>query len=158
MRVLQDSSSLVIFILILRFTAHRTTCHSAKGLEWDHVEIADDILDISTSFTDSQPAILRHPSFLKSPETSKGEKRKGYQFVLDRWRDQHINMLYVAMTRARKTLSVPRSTKMLLQDFDRLHFLVGHFKKDAFGEDARKMPSSDDESMIMMGKGKALVM
>ena len=42
---------------------------------------------------------------------------------------------------------------MLLQDFDRLHFLVGQFEKDALGAEGRKVPSSDDESMMMMGKG-----
>ena len=69
--------------------------HSAKGLEWNHVEICDDMLDLSAaSFADSLSPTLHHPSFLKampgqiksetpatSLETSKGDKRKGWQFV-----------------------------------------------------------------------------
>mmetsp|Transcript_30586 Transcript_30586/g.64706 ORF Transcript_30586/g.64706 Transcript_30586/m.64706 type:complete len:1199 (+) Transcript_30586:90-3686(+) len=145
-----------------------TTGHSAKGLEWDHVEICDDFLDLSAaSFTESQKLSLRHPSFLKampgqsaksetptSPlEISKGDRRKGWQFILSEYLDGDINLLYVAMTRAKKTLSVPTSIKMLLQDFDRLHYLVETFKKDATGAD-RKMPLSNDESMMVVGKKK----
>ncbi|KAL7546573.1 hypothetical protein ACHAWF_009905 [Thalassiosira exigua] len=143
--------------------AFRTTCHSAKGLEWDYVEICDDIFDLSaTSFTESQMR-LRHPSFLKAmPDlpssdaslslgVSTGDVRKGWQFDLDR-KDSDVNLLYVAITRARKKLFVPNSIRVLLQDIDRFHFLVENMKKDATGADGRKVPSSSDESMFMMEK------
>ena len=124
------------------------------------------MLDLSAaSFADSLSPTLHHPSFLKampgqiksetpstSLETSKGDKRKGWQFILSKFKDEHINLLYVASTRAKKTLSVPRSIKTLLQEFDMLHYLVGTFKKDASGADGRRVPLSKDESMMMMGK------
>ena len=63
----------------------------------------------------------------------------------------------MALTRARVTLSIPKSIKTLLQDLDRIHYLVETFKKDAAGVDGRGMPSSNDESMIVIGtKGRKL--
>ena len=61
----------------------------------------------------------------------------------------------MALTRARVTLSIPNSIKTLLQDLDRIHYLVETFKKDAARVDGRRMPSSNDESMIVLGtKGR----
>ena len=63
----------------------------------------------------------------------------------------------MALTRARVTLSIPKSIKTLLQGLDRIHYLVETFKKDAAGVDGRGMPSSNDESMIVIGtKGRKL--
>lgn len=140
-----------------------TTCHSAKGLEWDHVEICNDLLDLSlTSYKESLGSTIRHPSFLKvtpgqtkseTPlEISKGDTRSGWQFALSSFKDEDINCLYVALTRAKKTLCVPQSIKLFLQDFDRFHYLVGTFKKDASGECGRKVPLSSDASMILLEK------
>jgi len=161
-----------------------STTHAAKGLEWEHVEICEDLVDLSSSsFTDNLDPKLRHPSFLKAMpgqslsaepevmkpeiskvkskigtikservllETSAGDNRKGWQFGFSDY-DQPLNALYVALTRARKTLSVPASIKTLLQDFDRYHFLVESYKKDASGME-RKMPMSHDESMMLIEK------
>lgn len=130
------------------------------------------MLDLNAeSFSESLPTELRHPSFLKampaqvksehsdaglktdsSIEISQGVMRKGWQFNLSQWSDQSINLLYVACTRARKTLSVPNSIKTLLEEFDKLHFLVDSFKKDASGIDGRKLPLSTDESMMVIPK------
>lgn len=143
----------------------RTTAHSAKGLEWDHVEICDDILDLSAkSVAESLPATVCHPSFLmkmpsevKSEEypflkTSTGNNRKGWQFALSPFQDVCINLLYVALTRARTTLSVPSSMTKLLEEFDMLHYLVGTYIRDASGVDGRKVPLSADGPVMMMGK------
>jgi hypothetical protein len=139
-----------------------TTVHSAKGLEWDHVELCDDLLQLSVA--ESLSELVRHPLFLttmpsenkskkSTPQmTQGGDKRKGWQFVLHPWQDQCINMLYVALTRARKTLSVPSSITNLLEDFDRLHYLVGTFMTDASGAYGRKVPLSCDGPVMMMGK------
>ncbi len=139
-----------------------TTVHSAKGLEWDHVELCDDLLQLSIA--ESLPELVRHPSFLTtmpsenkseksvSQKTPGGDKRKGWQFVLHPWRDQCINMLYVALTRARKILSVPSSIASLLEDFDRLHNHVGTYMRDASGADRRKVPMGSDGPVMMMGK------
>lgn len=108
---------------------------------------------------------MRHPSFLRpmpgvtdsgwtpSLGVPKAEKRKLWQFMLSSFKDGDINLLYVAMTRARKTLSVPKSIKMLLQDFDRLHDIVETYKRDSSTEGGGEGPSSSDNS-IFMGKEK----
>ena len=139
-----------------------TTVHSAKGLEWDNVELCDDLLQLSVA--ESLSELVRHPSFLTtlpsenkskksaSQKTPGGDKRKGWQFVLHPWQDQCINMLYVALTRARKILSVPSSITSLLEDFERLHYLVGTFMRDDSGADGRKVPLSSDGPVMMMGK------
>lgn len=61
---------------------------------------------------------------------------------MDWSKEQANNLLYVALTRARKTLSVPESIKQLIRDFDQMHFLVDSFKKDP---SARK----EDDTHIM---------
>ena len=62
------------------------------------------------------------------------------------------------MTRAKKTVCVPMSIKLMLEDFDRIHYLVETYKKDAVGVDGcRKLPLSSEESMITVGnKGRKL--
>jgi hypothetical protein len=151
-----------------------TTVHSAKGLEWDHVIICDDLYP-NLTVTESLPATIRHPSFLASCDNVKsetcdnvksetfaclkmsiGEYRKGWQFDLISFQDQDINMLYVALTRARRTLSVPASVTNILELFDRLHYLVGTFIRDASScvNEGRKMPLSSDGMVRMMMMGK----
>lgn len=143
-----------------------TTVHSAKGLEWDHVIICDDLYP-NLSVAESLPANVRHPSFLASCDNVKsekfeslamstGENRKGWQVDLHPWQDQDINMLYVALTRARLTLSVPSSVTKILELFDRLHYLVGTFIRDASScvHEGRKVPLSSDGPLRMMMMGK----
>jgi len=144
-----------------------TTVHSAKGLEWDHVIICDDLYP-NLTVAERLPAIIRHPSFLASCDNVKsekfaslkmstGENRKGWQFDLNPWQDQEINMLYVALTRARRTLSVPSCVINILELFDRLHYLVGTFISDASScvNEGRKMPLSTDGPVRVMMMGKA---
>jgi len=136
-----------------------TTCHSAKGLEWDHVEVCDDLLDLpAASFTDSGPSATHHPSFLKAmpgqikseaqsaSKKCEGVYRKSWQFILSDYQDGEINKLYVALTRAKKTLSVPPSIKVMLEEFDKFHFLVGTYKNDALAK------SSDSSTMLIKKK------
>mmetsp|Transcript_22296 Transcript_22296/g.47979 ORF Transcript_22296/g.47979 Transcript_22296/m.47979 type:complete len:307 (+) Transcript_22296:752-1672(+) len=127
-----------------------STVHSAKGLEWDHVEICGDILDLTAKpYVESKKLVTCHPPLLhetddrvksETPSSlgSSGEEwRKAWEFDLLDYNDQNINMLYVACTRAR----------MLLRDFDGLHFLSNAFKKDASGK-------GTDDTMVIMGNGK----
>lgn len=143
-----------------------TTCHAAKGLEWDHVEVCEDLLDLSaTPFALSKAARLRHPSFLTSMPSvagkpcvkseadsiiiSKGEKRNSWEFGLTKWQCDPINVLYVAFTRARKTLAIPESTKKMLEEFDKYHHLIGTFV-NAIGVDEKKIHSKQDQTMVIV--------
>ena len=114
-------------------------------------------------------------------ETSSGSGRKGWQFILNEFRDEGINVsgnvpmksielicdgqldihstdsflsyslsphlkgLYVALTRARVTLSIPKSIKTLLQGLDRIHYLVETLKKDA----AKSYVNGKEESSMI---------
>lgn len=136
-----------------------TTVHSAKGLvslvcflpcchtqdtlqmkkshsmtlilqEWDHVEICEDLLDLSAeSFIDSEEAIWRRPSFLKeipdqiksekpaSLEIPKGEKRKGWQFGLSHYRDADINLVRNRQSKTCSSLLTISLSPNLLSNF-----------------------------------------
>jgi len=98
-----------------------TTCHAAKGLEWDHVEICDDFVDLaSRSYTQDAP-VCNGPEFLSSDKCKK--TRVGWQLNLQAYGDD-INLLYVACTRAKKTLVVPNSVQSLFADMDLIYYLV----------------------------------
>ena len=51
----------------------------------------------------------------------------------------------MALTRARVTLSIPKSIKTLLQDLDRIHYLVETLKKDA----AKSYVNGKEESSMI---------
>mmetsp|Transcript_27674 Transcript_27674/g.65824 ORF Transcript_27674/g.65824 Transcript_27674/m.65824 type:complete len:1040 (+) Transcript_27674:188-3307(+) len=137
-----------------------TTCHSAKGLEWDRVELCPDLLDLNTaSFTDTVSQTVRHPSFMRAlPDDveselsqSKGEKRKGWEFGLSSYSND-INLLYVGITRAKRQLSLPQSIKTLMEQMDLINFLVKSFVQEHL---QGKNPSSSDESMLTLSKPRA---
>jgi hypothetical protein len=90
-----------------------TTCHAAKGMEWDNVVVCEDLYHLP-KVNPNGPAIL-------DPKTK--TKRTSWQFELKSYGDD-VNLLYVACTRAKKLLSIPSSIKSLLQDCDTLHDVV----------------------------------
>ena len=67
-----------------------STAHKAKGLEWDQVVIGDDFVDV----------------FKPSEQGSGKPSRKPT--------DEEFNLLYVAVTRARKRLEVPPELDAIL--------------------------------------------
>lgn len=102
-----------------------STCHSAKGMEWDSVELLDDFLDLSSIGYN-----MNHNTFCKK-----------WQFDMLSYGD-NLNLLYVALTRAKKKLCVPKSIMNLIHQFDLLH---EQFRKS-------EMPSKNDKSIISLGK------
>lgn len=69
-----------------------STMHASKGLEWDHVEVCEDLLDLAeTSYIDNLPSKIYRPSFLNCSDAD-GERRKGWQFNLSEYQDQGINV------------------------------------------------------------------
>ena len=120
------------------------TCHSAKGLEWDHVELCDDFVDLLAQSYIRNISDVRQLPFLASADDSevKRERRWGWQFNIKNHGDD-LNMLYVACTRARKTLALPNSIKGLLCHFDDIHFYVNDMKN------RQPKPSCSDDSMFI---------
>lgn len=130
-----SSSDLFIFTL-------RTTCHSAKGLEWDNVEVCDDFIDLAAkSYTQNAPHRIG-PEFLSSDDCKK--PRAGWQLNLQAYGDD-INLLYVACTRAKKTLVMPETIKRFFADVDLIHYLVRDMLKATKG-DSKVIPTKDDLS------------
>mmetsp|Transcript_2694 Transcript_2694/g.3442 ORF Transcript_2694/g.3442 Transcript_2694/m.3442 type:complete len:205 (+) Transcript_2694:309-923(+) len=120
----------------------RTTCHSAKGLEWDNVEVCDDFIDLTTkSYTQNAP-LRNGPEFLSTEVCKK--PRAGWQMNLQSYGDD-INLLYVACTRAKKTLVVPQTIKNLFADVDLIHYLVRDMMTTTKGA-GKAIPTKDDPS------------
>lgn len=69
------------------------TCHKAKGLEWDHVQVAED-------FDDLYDDALKLRPVGDEPGISKDE----------------VNLLYVAVTRAKKTVQLNRDLTRLVRN------------------------------------------
>ena len=72
-----------------------TTAHKAKGLDWDYVQLCDDI------------------NFLSSVEEKLAEDPNA---AIE---DQDINLLYVAVTRAKKAVHLNKDTSQWLADLDK---------------------------------------
>jgi hypothetical protein len=77
-----------------------STIHSSKGLEWDTVEILDDVVEL-TSFSVDVPSDEAH-------------------FLLPKQCGDVSCLLYVALTRARQVLCVPTSVVRVMDAFSRI--------------------------------------
>jgi UvrD/REP helicase N-terminal domain/UvrD-like helicase C-terminal domain len=96
-----------------------TTCHSAKGKEWDNVQVCDDFVELC-SFAKKE----RTPASLSTPDDEASTKRPklsdSWQFNFKGWGDD-VNLWYVALTRAKSMLSIPPRFLKLLEAFDDVH-------------------------------------
>jgi len=132
-----------------------TTCHSAKGMEWNNCQLLDDFIGLY-SFTDRDrdKKELDHSTFNSplsplsqdfSPDAKrKGKTRNRWQFDVPPYGDS-VNLLYVACTRAKKMLSIPTKLRKLYAELDALTSIVNLWltKFDNEGEDLSL--SIDDE-------------
>jgi superfamily I DNA/RNA helicase len=94
-----------------------STCHAAKGMEWDNVQLCEDFMDEVSRVDYKGP-----------PKTVFGEdgtlrRILGWQFATKEFGDD-LNLLYVACTRAKRLLSISSPLKMLLEQCDMLHDIV----------------------------------
>jgi hypothetical protein len=94
-----------------------TTCHCAKGLEWENVQVCDDFLRLH-SFKK-----IRSNGSEPSPSKKPRADERSWMFDLS-WKNDEVNLLYVACTRAKACLSLPPSLAALLWCFDDLKSLV----------------------------------
>lgn len=87
-----------------------TTAHTSKGLEWDKVEIIDDFKYMSTIILKSKIKTLKE--FIKKID-------KVDPLLID-----EINLMYVAITRARQIVDIPSGIKkeffLKNKDFDKV--------------------------------------
>ena len=91
-----------------------STCHSAKGMEWDNVQVCDDFGSLRHFDKDG----VVYTKF--SPGVRMKHEGKHWQFSFKEY-DDNINLMYVACTRAKKKLSIPPGIFTLFQDFDVIH-------------------------------------
>ncbi|KAJ9438303.1 hypothetical protein DIPPA_16675 [Diplonema papillatum] len=99
-----------------------STCHAAKGMEWDRVEILDDGFSSLSSVVDTGPPVWDFPPHTRSASgpPAKRRRRSTWQFRQSASSDD-LNLLYVACTRAKTTLRIPASVSTLLRGCDELH-------------------------------------
>ncbi|KAJ3288076.1 hypothetical protein HDU79_005124 [Rhizoclosmatium sp. JEL0117] len=83
-----------------------STAHQSKGLEYDHVEVSDDFIDLEPKEKkrdDSSTAGFRRGT--QVPSTNE-PKEKVMEWGLKAWGDD-LNLWYVAVTRPKKLLKLP---------------------------------------------------
>jgi hypothetical protein len=101
-----------------------STCHAAKGMEWDNVHACIDFVDLC-KVNDKGPNIDYFPADTLSPNVQlmRMKNRPSWQIDCLNYGDD-INLLYVVCTRAKRLLSIPKSLVHLLQDLDVLHLWI----------------------------------
>jgi len=97
-----------------------STCHAAKGMEWDNVQVYSDFLDICNVKKEG-------PLIMKRDRNSNPSRRASWHFNFSNYGDD-VNKLYVACTRSKKLLSIPPSITLFLEYCDIIHMMV-HKKK-----------------------------
>jgi len=113
-----------------------STCHAAKGMEWDNVYVLEDFQDMNS---------------LKTEHTKKGFK-VGFNFK--NWGDD-VNCLYVAVTRAKRKLYIPSSIHQFLAHCDQMSKCIAESNtvndipdecRFLFGFDSKSAPMTEDEA------------
>ena len=74
-----------------------TTAHSAKGMEWDRVELQDDFPDLEQCFKNSRLSVEALSALRKAGHEVRALSPEEFE--------QELNLLYVAITRARLKLT-----------------------------------------------------
>jgi hypothetical protein len=123
-----------------------STCHAAKGMEWDNVHVCTDFVDLCkvhdkgpkvdyfppdmpSSIVAGSPQSPKIPELPQSPlvrrivQQMRMKNRPSWQIDCLNYGDD-INLLYVVCTRAKRLLSIPKSFTHLLQDLDVLHLWI----------------------------------
>jgi UvrD-like helicase C-terminal domain len=102
------------------------TCHSAKGIEWDNVQLCDDFIHLCafSKVTGTAAAAVPPSSSQGSTGSERSAKNRrladAWQFGFESWGDD-VNLAYVACTRAKRMLSIPPCVHSVLLAFDNLH-------------------------------------
>jgi superfamily I DNA/RNA helicase len=102
-----------------------STCHSSKGMEFDHVQVASDFIELASYVEDDaeqqqqggKPPPSFEPASKRMKTFQEEEEARKWKFGFPSWGDD-INLMYVACTRAKHTLSVPESIVNVITDFD----------------------------------------
>jgi superfamily I DNA/RNA helicase len=127
-----------------------STCHAAKGMEWDHVQVCSNFVDLAKLNAEGPPI-----STAGSSKGQYGKRQKGrpaWQFAFKSYGDD-VNLLYVACTRAKKILSVPKGVLEFLQQCDLMQQMLDAHAKAPTAKDKK-----DKGTVIMFGREKPLTM
>jgi hypothetical protein len=134
-----------------------STCHAAKGMEWDNVHACTDFVDLC-KVNNKGPRVncFPHdtPSLSPPRQLMRVTHRPSWQIDCLKYGD-NINLLYVVCTRAKRLLSIPKSLVGLLQDLDVLHLWIQARKvKAELQAGLAKEPKS--AGLIVLGLKKPL--
>jgi F-box protein 18 (helicase) len=103
-----------------------TTCHKAKGMEWETVVVADDFRDLFDPETGDTLPLRRIPT---TKQEADAEKEPKSHETLD---PDEVNLLYVALTRAKTNLLIRHGHLRVLLESCGLNFVpwphgsIGH--------------------------------
>jgi len=98
-----------------------STCHAAKGMEWDNVQVCDDFFDLC-ALKDIPKHGFKFPvntATMRFIPASSAKQHAGKQWIFDipNWGDD-VNLLYVACTRAKEVLRIPPKLFSMLEQFE----------------------------------------
>jgi hypothetical protein len=97
-----------------------TTCHAAKGLEWDNLQVCDDFIRPTEIVVDDRKIKAFNPATQWWEEALLPQGHVPYMMNLG-WACDEINLLYVACTRAKRLLSIPAGLHDFLELFDNVY-------------------------------------
>jgi superfamily I DNA/RNA helicase len=123
-----------------------TTCHSAKGMEWDNVQVCEDFVELCC-FAKKVGSSAPLSQCQEEPSPKNRRLSDSWQFGFESWGDD-LNLAYVACTRAKRTLSIPPCFHKLLETFDYVHeWKSGENKKGAVNTVAMSIPGCGKKTM-----------
>jgi len=95
-----------------------STIHGAKGMEWDNVQLFASALSTSRLKLNKY-SVMKYEKYQNSCTLKRNHHSGVERFIInyDSYGDG-LNLWYVALTRAKKVLSVPVEFMHLIQDFD----------------------------------------
>jgi len=120
-----------------------STCHSAKGAEWDNVHVCNDFVSFA-EFKKKPQKSPRNGSPFKKLRTL-----DQYDFAFQGWGDD-VNLAYVACTRAKRLLSIPECIRTAIEALDSVHSFLhdndGKVNKVAIHVPGQRTPLSKQEA------------
>lgn len=120
-----------------------STIHAAKGMEWDRVQVLDYSLTDLARFK-VEPATTYSPSSSRQASPQRGTRYVA-QMQWQSYGDLY-NLWYVAVTRAKKELSIPPKMCLLLEQLHR----VGYVGSRLFDAPPSTLTSTPTSTMISM--------
>jgi len=97
-----------------------TTGHSSKGMEWDNVQVCNDFVCFADFKKKAPRKMPPSPTKIEGSASKKSRVAGSWEFSFQSWGDD-VNLAYVACTRAKQVLSIPKCIHEALGALDIVH-------------------------------------